>query len=296
VVTLAVAVVFFDVLAASERTRLTEENQRLAQDLLELARTRIAKGAEPPIVLNSARIRLAEARRKTLDARAEAAAATVRLARVLGMPPGTSLALAGKLPAEGGMQPSDDLIEEGLANRPDVLALSRRVGAAQAAVRLADAAAWPELRLGIHYGLDQEDRLVLGTVGIALPVFARNQGERERNRAAALRAETELNGLRLGVESEIREAKARFDAAAAALTLYDAEVLRAQEENLVLIRTTYEAGKTDFTQMVLLERELLEGRLGFLDARLALASAEATLRAAAGLDVAETGQFQGGKP
>jgi cobalt-zinc-cadmium efflux system outer membrane protein len=210
------------------------------------------------------------------------------------MPPGVSLTLAGKLPAAGDAL-SDDLIERGLANRPDVLALSRRVGAAQASVRLADAAAWPELRLGIRYGLDQEDRLVLGTVGIAVPVFARNQGERERNRAAALRVETELSGLRLDVEGEIREAKARFDAAAAALALYDAEVLRAQEENLVLIRTTYEAGKTDFTQMVLLERELLEGRLGFLDARLALANAEAILRAAAGLDVAETGRFQGGK-
>jgi hypothetical protein len=47
--------------------------------------------------------------------------------------------------------------------------------------------------------------------------------------------------------------------------------------------------------VVLLQRELLEGRLGYLDARLNLAQSEVSTRAASGLDIAATAS-QGGQP
>lgn len=286
VVSLAVATLFYEGLAAVERSALSREAEQLAGELADVARIRVERGAEPPVVLNSARIRLAEARRKSREASVEQVSTTVRLARTLGLPPGTQVILAGKLPGAATLPPAEELFSRAQDARPDILATSRRLQAARASIGLADATAWPDLTLGVRYGVDQQDRLVTGTLGIALPVFSRNQGEKERSRAAALRVEAELAALRLEVEAQSREARARFEAAVDALAIYDAEVLRAQEDSVALLRTSYAAGKIDFTQVVLLQRELLEGRLGYLDARLAVARAEAGLRAAAGLDLA----------
>ncbi len=75
----------------------------------------------------------------------------------------------------------------------------------------------------------------------------------------------------------------------------DAAVLRAQEESLQLMQKMFEAGKIQYVEFVLLQRELLEGRLGYLDARLDLARSGVSTLAASGLDIAATAS-QGGKP
>jgi outer membrane protein TolC len=55
----------------------------------------------------------------------------------------------------------------------------------------------------------------------------------------------------------------------------------------------FEAGKIQYVEVVLLQRELLEGRLGYLDARLNLARSEVSTRAASGLDIGATASKEG---
>lgn len=281
---LAVATGFWQALAAAERARIAGEHEALARELLDIAQARFDRGAATPVEVNGARIRLAEAARQRARSEAEAKAAGARLAPLLGVDPANPPALTGALPQPSPALPS---FQPGtISTRPEVIAAEARTRSARAAADLADAAAWPDVRLGVRYANEVEgSRTILGQIGFGLPLFQRNQGERERARAAAGRAEAEERAVRAQVASEVQEARIETERARGALALYDADVLRALEENLALLRRMFEAGKVAPAEVIVLQRELLEGRLGYLDARLEAAIAEARVRTAAGLPI-----------
>jgi len=131
----------------------------------------------------------------------------------------------------------------------------------------------------------------MGGVTIPIPVFNRNQGERVRAKAAARRTAAVARSLQLEIESEIRRSYANYEAATRSLAAFDADVLRSQDENLELIEAMFQAGKIRYVDVILLQREVIEGRLGYLNARLELARAEVATRSAAG--IALTQNFRG---
>jgi cobalt-zinc-cadmium efflux system outer membrane protein len=282
---LAVAIGFWQALAAGERARIAREHEGLARELLEIATARFERGAASPVEANGARIRLAEASRRSARSEAEARAAAVRLAPLCGLDPARPPALGGSLPSPSPSLPT--LGAEALAYRPEVASAAARTRGANAASDLADASAWPDVRLGVRYATEEGSRALLGQLSVGLPLFQRNQGERERARAAAARAEAEERGVRAQVAADAEEARLEAARARDALALYDAEVLGSMEENLSLLRRMLEAGKISASEVIVLQRELLEGRLGYLDARLEVALADARVRSAAGLPIAE---------
>ncbi len=282
---LAVATRFWQALAASERARIADEHETLARELLDIAQARFDRGAATPVEVNGARIRLAEASRQRARSGAEAKAAAARIAPLLGLDPAHPPTLAGGLPPPSQSLPS--IAPDALAQRPEVVAAAARTRGARAAADLADAAALPDVRLGVRYATEEGSRTVLGQLGIGLPLFQRNQGERERARAAAERADAEERAVRAQVATEAEEVRIEAERTRAALALYDADVLRALEENLTLLRRMLEAGKVAPAEVIVLQRELLEGRLGYLDARLEVAIAEARVRTAAGLPITQ---------
>ncbi len=282
---LAVAAGFWQALAAGERVRIAREHEGLARELLEIATARFERGAASPIELNGARIRLAEGSRQRARSEAQARTSAVRLALLCGLDPARPPALDGSLPSPSPSLPVLDA--EALGHRPEVESAAARTRGARAASNLADAEAWPDLRLGARYATEEGSRALLGQLTVGLPVFGRNQGERERARAAAERAVAEERGVRAQVAADVEEARIEAARARDALALYDAGVLRSLEENLALLRRMLEAGKVAPAEVIILQRELLEGRLGYLDARLEAAIAGARARSAAGLPIAE---------
>jgi cobalt-zinc-cadmium efflux system outer membrane protein len=288
VVVLAVAQVFFEALAAAERVALAQDNERLAADLNEVAQTRVARGADTPVALNGAKIRLAQAGRELFEAQSGQRAALVMLGNLIGHPSDAPLDLLGKLPQASALPPLEQLVAQALSSRSDITALFHRLEASRSSAKLANVEAWSDIELGVTYKREQGDDIVVGGITVPLPLFNRNQGEVARARATVSRLEAEQRTLRAEVETEIRRAYLRFETATKTLELYDANVLRAQEENLGLLRNMFTAGKIAYIEVVLLQRELLEGRLGYLEARLQLANEDAALRASAGLDLTNT--------
>jgi len=299
VVSHAVAAAFFEALTAGDRTAVAAQNAELAENLYEIADSRVKGGAAAPLELHGARIRLAEARRRFLQAQLSRREAEIQLARVIGIAPPHRFSLVGELPRAATLPTLDELLQEALAKHPRVQAAQSEVdssrSSSRSAVELADAEAWPDISLGVGYKRDSGDDVVGGRVTVPLPLFDRKQGERARARARARRAVAEQRSRRLEVESDVRRSFARYEIALEAVREYDAAVLRAQEESLQLMQKMFEAGKIQYVEVVLLQRELLEGRLGYLDARLNLARSEVSTRAASGLDIAATAS-QGGQP
>jgi cobalt-zinc-cadmium efflux system outer membrane protein len=127
---------------------------------------------------------------------------------------------------------------------------------------------------------------------VPLPLFDTNDGERARARAVRARLAAERGGQRLAIAAEVREALVAFEQARAALALYDDAVLGAQDEASALLRRAVEAGEVGVADVIVVQREVLEGRAGYLDARLSLALARVRLLAAA--DLPQTGPLETG--
>ncbi len=279
----AVAGSFFEALAAAEKLSLVETNARLAEELFEISRVRVEEGASAPIDLNASRIRLALARGQQADALATLRRSRLVLLSLVGIGSGASVDLVGSLPAPIEVPAADDLLRQAYANRPDILAAEAQVRAAEAEAELARAEAWPSPVLGAEYSRDDGDQITSGTLSIALPVFQRNQGVRQRTEASLKRVLEELALVKLQVEREVRELITEYERARATLALYDEEVVKAMEENVLLLRTMLEAGKVGYTDVALLQRERIETGLALLQARADVATTEVNLRSSAGL-------------
>lgn len=280
---LSVARAFYEGLGARERSKVAQQNEELARELAAIAEARVARGAATALESNAARVRVAEASRRLLAARAEERASRLRLAALLGLGPEGDVVLGGDLP-EAGPLPAE-APRDAVATRPEVRAAERRTNAARAAAELATRSGFPDVVLGARYSHEEASRSVVGTLSVPIPLFQRNQGERERSEAAALRAEAEERAIRLQVATAAEEARLGLERARAGLALYDADVLRALGESLALLRRALDAGKVSPAEVIVLQRELLEGRLGYLEARVELAVADALARTAAGLPI-----------
>lgn len=280
---LAVAEAFYQALAARQGVELLERNEALAAGLEDLARRRLELGEGTQLELNTVRIRRAEAARRLAAGRAELATARVSLAELLAAPPGETPEPAGDLPDGAEVAGEMELVARAAESRPDLLAEKQKVERERAAVALADAEAVPDLTLAFSYGRDERQDVALGGFRIPLPFVQRNQGERESARAALRASEASLEQRRLAVAADVRRAFQAYEAALAASQLYDAGVLAALRESLDLLEKGYAAGEIDYTELVVIQRELLDGRLGALEARRDLALATARLLAAAQL-------------
>lgn len=282
VLDLAVALAFYDLVAAKRRVEIREEGQQLAIRLFEVATRRLKRGAGTPLELNTARIRRAEAQRRLVAAQATKRSSQLLLRGLLALPANHPLSVQGDLPDAQLAEREDGLVAEAVMQRPDLRATAHRVEAALADVELADAEVFPKMAIGVSYGREEDNNIVLGGVRFSIPIFNRNQGPRHRARATLGRLRAEQSARRLAVESEVRRAYTDYMQASSALRLYDAEVLRAQEEILSLLQRAFEAGEVGYSDLIVVQREALEGREGLLDVRLKLARARAALLAAAG--------------
>jgi len=284
VIDVAVATVFYRTLAATERLGLREEAEELALGLYDVAEHRLDRGDGTPLALNTARIRLAEAKRRTLVSRAELEQGLLSFSEVLGLPPEDPLVLDGELPTAETAPNEDEIVEMALRTRPDLAARARVVDAASALVELTRSQAWPDLSVGFSYERDERDDKVQGRLSIPLPFFNRNQGPITSARGTLRRVSAEAEALRLAIDAEVRRAYSAFDQARRAAELYNTDVLAAQAESLDLLLLAFQAGEVGYADVIVVQGELLDGREGYLDARLALALAQAELLAASNLE------------
>ena len=282
-VALAVATTFYEVLASQERLELAERGVQLSQELLDLAQRRLDAGIGTPLEVNAAIVRLAESRRAAFAEVRKNGEARILMRRLLGLPPGGPLALDGTLPSEVVVVRAEEMVARALNQRPDLGSAGHRIDAASASADLAGAQAWPDIAVDASFAREEGQDLLMAGVSIPLSLFNRNQGGRASARAA-LQTEVALrDDLALAIEAEARGSILAYQQAGAAINLYDGEVLRAQQESLGLVQVAAEAGELSIADVLVVQRELLDGLAGYLDARLELATARAHLRAAAAL-------------
>ncbi len=205
----------FDVARAYWRTTLAfalrdaATTQRRAVDTIaRIEGDRAKQGAVPAGAALRARLEADRARLAEASARAELERARGDLARALAMPFDSVPRPTESLRVDSGVTvpPLSTLLAMARARRSELLAARARVDEAsrrQLAERLATLPA-----LGVQVGTKRTSGYKTGTVavGVAIPLFDRNGGNRERARGDLIIAEGDLRSVQATVDAEVSSA------------------------------------------------------------------------------------------
>jgi len=162
---------------------------------------------------------------------------------------------------------------------------------AQARADLARREAWPRPSLGVAYRHEGNPApegprdIVLGTITIPIPSWQMNQGERARTRADVTVAQTELEATDMLLAGDIAQARSEVVAAAQRVRSYGTEVLPRFEENLTLLRRSFELGEIDLLALSIGRERFLRIQSDALDAHLDYFVAIADLERVVGVDL-----------
>lgn len=288
-----VARAFNAVLIAQERLKFAGEIVALNQQLLRIAKELFEAGAVPRLDVLRAEVELRRAvNQQTAEAR-QLETTKKELALLLGQPPGFVIQVVGPLLYSPRETDLDRLRTLAFESRPDLKAAEAGVRVAEAELALVRAErVFPAMNASVSYAEDREadsqDRHVVFSLSIPLPLINRKQGElliasSERDRQAAA-----VDLIRARIEKEVPQAFNRFTSSQEIVEGFVKQILPQQEENFKLVREGYELGQFRLTDVLVAQREFTEGRLGYLGAVLEFNAAVADLEEAVGARLIET--------
>jgi len=238
-------------LVEQERMRLAERVVTFQQEVLRVVERQIAAGEAAPLALRLAEAEVAQAHQVLVAAQQAFVVSRIRLGQLSGWPVATPPMPTGAVDRPRDPPPLDRLSAVARERLPSVRAGAARIREAEARSALADRETWPRPSLGVQYGREGNPRseeashIVMGVVSIPIPSFQLNQGERARASADVMVAQTELDASRRLLDGQIAEARSEVVAAAARTRVYATEILPRFEENLTLLRRSFELGEID---------------------------------------------------
>lgn len=163
----------------------------------------------------------------------------------------TDIAAAGTLDYQPYEFSLAELRDKALAARPDLKAAQLSERAANASIRLQDAQRIPDLTFGA--GVDQ---VPLGTstytfgVGITLPIFDRNQGERAKALIERRRAQNQQQLISNQLLSDVDKALVAFELQKRRVELYRTGVLTKVDEIQNLTEFSLKAGESSTLELL----------------------------------------------
>ncbi len=284
-VTFEVRRAFYALLQAQERLRHIEQSRELAGGFLKTAETRFAAGDVARVEVVRARVEAAQASTQVQTAmsaeRVARAALNVRMGRSQGEP----LAIRGDLRLPPVSVPIEDLRLAALAARPELkrLAFERQAEA----LRETQAAQerWPGVEVGFsHHRIDGEARTWDLTVALPVPLFfsQARKGPMAEARANVLALEREADHQRHLIGLEVEEAFVVAELARDQIRLYEDDILVNADEAFRMLEFSFTQGEVGGLELIAARRELVNARLGYVDALYGHAVALAALDKAVG--------------
>lgn len=287
--TLDVASVFIDALAARDAVELTRENLGFLRQIAELNAVRLKAGdiAEVELV----RSRLAALQQETVVRQAEwkYRDALIQLQKLMGRrPPSSDFRVAGALDRADYAPLAEDLLKEALDRRPDLLAKRRELERAAAEVKLQLAGARQNWTVGTEFRRQQVNakaNALSVTLGVPLPVFDRNQGEIERARQEQRQAGLALRAMEVEIAAEVASAHAQLLSARELLHTAGGAMLQQAREVRQITEFAYRRGESSLLALLDAQRAFNETMQTLLEARAEYARALLVLDSACGRSV-----------
>lgn len=279
-----VTLAYYETLSARRRLALAEDALALNERLLAAVRTQAREGEISALDSDLAEIDYGRSRARVLAARREVASAELELRRLTGLPGTGPLRLSDGLPPapEAASLSYDSLLSTALARRPDLAAGAASVEELRALTTLAGREARPNLRVGVVAERDQEggDPRVGVGVGVALPLFNRNQGRVAEQQARTAQAELRREAAEVRVRTQVTDAWRAYASASEEVAVYESTVLQPARQSRDRLEVAYREGKIGLTTLLLVRNQLVDAETGYWDAWLAQRRALADLEAA----------------
>ena len=262
---LEAALLYHDLIAATELAVLARESADLAVSLAQTVAKRVEAGAAAPPERSRADADAAALKAAALAAEAEIDQRRYELAALWGSANPES-APPRSTPLEG---PETLSVTRELTQHPAVAAAKASANARDAEQIAARAAGVPDLTLsaGVRQFEETGDNALLLGVSVPIPLFDRN---RDAARAAGLRADAERISA-VAVEARLRSqqqaAAARVRTAQARLALLENDALPAARSAYDASVKGYAAGRFDLTSTLDARKGLIDAGIGVIDAR-----------------------------
>lgn len=286
--TLAVRVIraFDGVVYRYQKNQLLVDTVSLDKKTAELAPDLVRAGKLHPVDVIILRSEIDDARAQLGQGRTALAVAWSELRSAVGAAEMQTFDLQGDLaPPPLPTEPAPVLAEAGRQRRADRRSREAAVAEADARLRLERANRFGNLTIGPTYEYDNAGANNLGVVlNTPLPILNAHRGDILQREAERTRAALDLHALDVQIELDVQAALARLKHAQAWADTYERDVLPNLEKSLKEVRELFASGdpSVDSLKILDVQRKVLMGRNGLLDAQFEVRTAVADLAAALG--------------
>ncbi|MFZ5615270.1 MAG: TolC family protein [Pseudomonadota bacterium] len=245
---------------------------------------RVKAGEDSRLDGNLAKVEAERARNQVAALREQLVQARAELASTLQLP-------AATLPeVEGALDRGDRYtLEELMAaaqNRALLRALDYREAAAKSRLDLERASVYPDITLGLTIAregpADLRERVIGISVSLPLPLFRRNATGIGRASSELTQAQIDKQAANRDVRAQVIALWERLENLKGRVRRLTESVLPSLEENQRLSSISFRAGEIGLLQLLLVNRQVLDGQRDLLDARTELRLTQVALEAAAG--------------
>jgi cobalt-zinc-cadmium efflux system outer membrane protein len=279
------------VTTAEELLTIAEDGVRISERLMEGEEVSRADVLQAKLQLNQTQVHLQ-------NAKYQAASTWRQLGNVVGWPNLPLSRLEGQLEEEVPDIDRDVAWQQLLMGSPLLQAARARAMAARVQVRREEVQPYPDVKVNAGAWNDRispPNSMLLVDVGIALPIFDRNQGNIRAAAGELIAAESEVARLELVLQDRMAIAFQHYQSARNQVTTYRDMILPTAEENVSLTLKSYEAGELDFVRVLTARRDLFEAKINSItsltDLRISAIEIQGMLLTG-GLDSVEANRIQ----
>ena len=242
------------------------QQQSLQQNNVTLLEHRLALGMASQSELTQARIALNQTTLTFNEAQKLHAEARARLGNALGVSSKAieNISISPDLFTVTPALPAEDVRQQALLSRADILSALAEYAASQSALQLEIAKQYPDLHLGPGYSWDAGARKWSLGLSLTLPVFNQNQGPIAEAKARRVQAIANFNATQARGMGEIDAGLASYRAIQTKLTAADT-LLAAQGKQIRSALASFKAGQTDKVALLGAQLEMSQITVSHLD-------------------------------
>jgi cobalt-zinc-cadmium efflux system outer membrane protein len=261
---------FVRVLSLQERIATERQSLAIVEQTAASVKKRVTAGEDSRLDGNLASVEAVRAGNQIGALEEQLVQARAELATVLQLAPQDLPTVVGPLALPVPTYTLEALLAR-VARRPLLRSLDHREQAARARLSLEQAARYPDVTVGLATSREgtfaSRERLTTVTVSLPLPLF-------RRNASGIGRALTEVDSAQIEREAAIRSSSAdvralwqRMQSLTSRVDALQKAVLPALEENQRLSVKSLQAGEIGLFQLLLVNRQVLDGRRDLIDAQ-----------------------------
>lgn len=276
---------FIEVLALQEKIATESASLQVIEATARSVDKRVQAGEDSRLDGNLARIEAVRASNQIGVLREQLLQARADLAEVLRLPAGHLPTVTGDLRTA----PADVTLEQlqhSAETRPVLRAFEGKELAARSRLALERAARYPDLTVGISTGREgaygARERLTGVSLSLPLPLFNHNSGPIGRAASELAQAQIDRQVAQRDALASVAALWQKRESLNTRVAALESTVLPALQENQMLSTRARQAGEIGLVQLLLVNRQLLEGRRDLIDALAELRLTQIALEHAAG--------------